>query len=68
MKTRRRWLAAGAAWPALAWTGALRAQTNPPVLIGVAEHQHARYPPWRGECVQRRHGRVGLEAGHPLRA
>jgi putative tryptophan/tyrosine transport system substrate-binding protein len=32
--TRRRWLAAGAAWPALAWIGALRAQANPPVLIG----------------------------------
>ncbi len=34
MNTRRRWLAAGAALPALAWTGALRAQANPPVLIG----------------------------------
>jgi putative tryptophan/tyrosine transport system substrate-binding protein len=32
--TRRRWLAAGAAWPALAWIGALRAQSSPPVLIG----------------------------------
>ncbi len=31
---RRRWLAAGAAWPALAWTVALRAQTKPPVVIG----------------------------------
>lgn len=34
MNPRRRWLAAGAAWPALAWTGALRAQANPPVVIG----------------------------------
>ena len=34
MNTRRRWLAAGTAWPALAWTGALRAQANPPVVIG----------------------------------
>ncbi len=34
MNTRRTWLTAGAAWPALAWTGALRAQANPPVLIG----------------------------------
>ena len=34
MNTRRRWLAAGAAWPALAWTGALRAQAKPPVVIG----------------------------------
>jgi len=32
--SRRRWLAAGAAWPALAWTGALHAQSNPPVVIG----------------------------------
>ena len=32
--TRRRWLAAGAAVPALAWAGALRAQAKPPVLIG----------------------------------
>ena len=31
---RRRWLAAGAAVPALAWMGALRAQANPPVVIG----------------------------------
>ena len=34
---RRRWLAAGAAWPALAWTGALRAQAKPPVIIGWLE-------------------------------
>ena len=34
MSTRRRWLAAGAAWPALACTGALRAQAKPPVVIG----------------------------------
>jgi putative tryptophan/tyrosine transport system substrate-binding protein len=34
MNPRRRWLAAGAAWPALAWTGALRAQAEPPVVIG----------------------------------
>ncbi len=37
MNARRRWLAAGAAWPALAWTGALRAQTkspSAPVVIG----------------------------------
>jgi putative ABC transport system substrate-binding protein len=34
MNLRRRWLAAGAAWSAGAWTGALRAQTNPPVIIG----------------------------------
>ena len=37
MNTRRRWLAAGAAWPALAWTGALRAQAKPPVTIGWLE-------------------------------
>lgn len=34
MTTRRSCLAAGAAWSAMAWTGALRAQTNPPVVIG----------------------------------
>lgn len=34
MNTRRRWLAAGAAVPAWAWVEALRAQTNPPPLIG----------------------------------
>ena len=34
MNSRRRWLATGVAWPALAWTGALRAQANPPVVIG----------------------------------
>ena len=34
VEPRRRWLAAGAAWPALAWAGALRAQTNPPAVIG----------------------------------
>ena len=32
--SRRRCLVAGAAWPALAWTGALRAQANAPVVIG----------------------------------
>lgn len=32
--SRRRWLAAAAAVPTLAWTGALRAQANPPVVIG----------------------------------
>ena len=34
MSTRRRCLAAGAAWPALAWTGALRALATAPVVIG----------------------------------
>ena len=34
MNTRRAWLAAGAALPALSSLGALRAQTNPPVVIG----------------------------------
>ncbi|MFN0182897.1 MAG: ABC transporter substrate-binding protein [Aquabacterium sp.] len=34
MSTRRRWLAAGATWPALAWTSALRAQAPSPVVIG----------------------------------
>ena len=33
MNTRRRCLAAGAVWPALAWTGALHAQANAPVVI-----------------------------------
>lgn len=33
-KARRRWLAAGVAWPALAWVGTLRAQANAPVIIG----------------------------------
>lgn len=37
MNMRRRCLAAGAAWPALAWTGSLRAQTQPPVVIGWLE-------------------------------
>lgn len=32
--TRRRWVAAAVGWPALAWMGALRAQANPPVVIG----------------------------------
>ena len=34
VETRRRWLAVGVAWPTLAWTGALRAQANAPVVIG----------------------------------
>ena len=34
MNTRRKWLAAGVAVPALAWTSTLRAQANPPVVIG----------------------------------
>ena len=34
MKARRSWLVAGVAVPALAWTGALRAQAKPPVVIG----------------------------------
>ena len=34
MNPRRRWLAAGAAWPALAWTLTLHAQTKAPVVIG----------------------------------
>ena len=34
MNTRRRWLAAGAAVPALASLGTLRAQVSPPVVIG----------------------------------
>ena len=32
--SRRRWLVAGLGFPALAWTGTLRAQGNPPVVIG----------------------------------
>ena len=35
MNTRRSCLAAGLVVPALAWTGALRAQTKPPVVIGI---------------------------------
>lgn len=35
MSPRRGWLAAGAAWPTLAWMGALHAQPNAPVVIGV---------------------------------
>ena len=35
MNLRRKWLAAGAAWPALAWTGALHAQPNAPLVIGL---------------------------------
>ena len=35
MNTRRGWLVAGAAWPALAWIGTLRAQAKPPVVIGL---------------------------------
>lgn len=34
MNTRRRCLAAGATWPALAWVGAARAQAKPPRVIG----------------------------------
>jgi hypothetical protein len=34
LDTRRRWLAAGVAWPALAWMDAVHAQANPPVIIG----------------------------------
>ena len=34
MNTRRRWLAAGAAIPAIAWMDAMRAQASPPVVIG----------------------------------
>ena len=34
MNTRRNVLGAGAAWPALTWTGGLPAQTKAPVLIG----------------------------------
>ena len=34
MNTRRKWLGAGAAWPALAWAGVLCAQTKAPVVIG----------------------------------
>jgi putative ABC transport system substrate-binding protein len=37
MNKRRRWLAAGAAWPALAWLGTLRAQANQPLAIGWLE-------------------------------
>ncbi len=32
--SRRRWLGSGLGFPALAWTGTLRAQGNPPVVIG----------------------------------
>jgi putative tryptophan/tyrosine transport system substrate-binding protein len=35
MNTRRHWLAAGAALPALAWMGALHAQAKAPVVIGL---------------------------------
>ena len=35
MNTRRRCLAASAVWPALVWTGALHAQPNAPVVIGL---------------------------------
>jgi putative ABC transport system substrate-binding protein len=34
LKTRRRWLAVGVAWPAMAWTGVLRAQVTPQAVIG----------------------------------
>ncbi len=37
MNTRRKCLVAGAAWPALAWSGVLHAQANPPVVIGWLE-------------------------------
>lgn len=35
MNTRRQWLAAGASWPALAFTGALHAQGTQPVVLGL---------------------------------
>ena len=47
MNPRRRWLAAGAAWPALVWTGALRAQANPPLVIG-----------WLSPLIQKLRARV----------
>ncbi len=34
MNTRRKWLAAGAAWPALAWVDDMHAQAKAPVVIG----------------------------------
>ncbi len=34
MNARRRWIAASAAWPALAWTDAVFAQAKAPVVIG----------------------------------
>jgi putative tryptophan/tyrosine transport system substrate-binding protein len=37
MSTPRRWLTTGAAWSAGLWAGALRAQTNPPVIFGWLE-------------------------------
>ena len=40
MNPRRRWLVTCAAWPALAWTSTLRAQANPPVVIGWLSTNH----------------------------
>ncbi len=34
VNARRRWFAAGVGLPAWAWMGGLRAQANPPVVIG----------------------------------
>ena len=48
---RRKFLVAGAAWPALSWTGAARAQAMPPMVIGWLDAGFLEYQ------FKRAHGR-----------
>ena len=66
MNTRRRWLAAGAAWPALAWTGALHAQADlrtAPVVIGLLEAASRERTAWAPKAFHEGMAALGWKLG-----
>jgi putative ABC transport system substrate-binding protein len=60
---RRRWLAAGLGFPALGWTGALRAQSNPPVVIGWLDTTSRDRHMWAREAFSEGMAALGRKAG-----
>jgi hypothetical protein len=61
--SRRRWLAAGVAWPALAWTGAVRAQAQPPKIFRIGVLHPRLGPIGLMQCESLREGLRDL--GYP---
>ena len=60
---RRLWLAGGAAWSALSWTGALRAQTNPPVVIGWIDTTSRERHAWARDAFNEGMAALGRKQG-----
>ena len=63
VETRRRWLVAGAAWPALAWMGALRAQANPPLTIAWLEAASQERGDWGPKAFHEGMAALGWKLG-----